>query len=84
VLKLLNSPTFSSYIGTNNSAVTSAVGGIVSNMDINVGKITGTTAEFEELFSNYISSNFITTKMLQADNADISELTAKIITVGGT
>jgi len=71
-------------MGTNNSAVTSAVGGIVSNMDINVGKITGTTAEFEELFSNYISSNFITTKMLQADNADISELTAKIITVGGT
>ena len=84
VLKLLNSPTFSSYMGTNNSAVTGSVGSIVSNMDINVGKITGTTAEFEELFSNYISSNFITTKMLQADNADISDLTAKIITVGGT
>lgn len=88
VLKLLNSPTFSSYMGTNNSAITGSIGGIatgiVSNMDISVGRITGTTAEFEELFSNYISSNFITTKMLQADNADIDELTAKIINVGGT
>lgn len=84
VLKLLNSPTFSSYMGTNNSAVTGSVGSIVSNMDISVGKITGTTAEFEELFSNYISSNFITTKMLQADDANIENLTAKIITVGGT
>ena len=96
VLKLLKNSTFASYMSnqvTNvGSTAISAVSGSIDNLvaqsmssaTINVGQITGTTGQFEALWSNYISSNFITTKVLNADNADIENLTAKIITVGGT
>ena len=92
ILKLLNSSTFANYMGSNNANITNGMSGTISSiatgivnaMDINVGRITGTSAEFEELFSNYISANFITTKLLHADQADFGELTAQIITVGGT
>ena len=53
-------------------------------MDISVTRITGTQAQFDELFTNYLKSNLIVTKMLNAQDADIENLTAKIITVGGT
>ena len=96
IMKLLNSSTFQGYMGSNNANITgstiNAVSGnietiaaqTISAMDINVGRITGTQAQFDELFTNYLKSNLIVTKMINAQNADIENLTAKIITVGGT
>ena len=96
IMKLLNSSTFQGYMGSNNANITgstiNAVSGnietiaadVINAMDINVGRITGTQAQFDELFTNYLKSNLIVTKMINAQNADIENLTAKIITVGGT
>ena len=96
ILKLLNSSTFQGYMGSNNANITgstiNAVSGniqtiatnVINAMDINVSRITGTQAQFDELFTNYLKSNLIVTKMINAQNADIENLTAKIITVGGT
>lgn len=96
IMRLLNNSTFASYMGNqvanvSGNAINAVSGSIdslvaqsINTVDINVSRITGTTAQFEALWSNYISSNFITTKVLNADNADIQNLTAKIITVGGT
>lgn len=100
IMKLLNSSTFQGYMGSNNANITgntiNAVSGniqtiaadIISAMDINVGRITGTQAEFDELFSNYIKSNLIVTKMLQATDADFQNMTTNsalvknVLTVG--
>lgn len=100
ILKLLNSSTFQGYMGSNNANITgntiNAVSGniqtiaadVISAMDINVGRITGTQAEFDELFSNYIKSNLIVTKMLQATDADFQNMTTNsalvknVLTVG--
>lgn len=88
VLKLLNSSTFQGYIGSNNAniagtAVSAVSGniesiatGVISAMDINVGRIVGTEAEFEEMFTNYLKSNLIVTKLITADSADFEDLTA--------
>lgn len=96
VLKLLNSSTFRNYMGSNNAniagtAVSAVSGnieqiatGVISGMDINVGRIVGDQAEFDEMFTKYLKSNLIVTKALNAENADIEHLTAKIIDVGGT
>ena len=100
IMKLLNSSTFQGYMGSNNANITgntiNAVSGniqtiaadVISAMDINVGRITGTQAEFDELFSNYIKSNLIVTKMLQATDADFQNMTTNsalvknVLTVG--
>ena len=96
IMKLLNSSTFQGYMGSNNANITgstiNAVSGnieqiaadTISAMDISVTRITGTQAQFDELFTNYLKSNLIVTKMISAQDADIENLTAKIITVGGT
>ena len=88
VLKLLNSSTFQGYMGSNNAniagtAVSAVSGniesiatGVISAMDINVGRIVGTEAEFEEMFTNYLKSNLIVTKLITADSADFEDLTA--------
>ena len=100
IMKLLNSSTFQGYMGSNNANITgstiNAVSGnietiaadVISAMDINVGRITGTQAQFDELFSNYIKSNLIVTKMLQATDADFQNMTTdsalvkNVLTVG--
>lgn len=96
VLKLLNNSTFSSYMGNQIANVSgnaiNAVSGSIDNLvaqsintvDINVDRIVGTTGQFEALWSNYISSNYIVSRVINAENASIQNLTAKIITVGGT
>jgi hypothetical protein len=96
IMKLLNSSTFQGYMGSNNanitgSTITAVSGNIeqiaadtISAMDINVTRIKGEQAEFDELFTKYLKSNLIVTKALNAENADIEHLTAKIIDVGGT
>ena len=96
VLKLLNSSTFQGYMGSNNanitgSTITAVSGNIqqiaadtISAMDISVTRIKGEQAEFDELFTKYLKSNLIVTKALNAEDADIEHLTAKIIDVGGT
>lgn len=96
VLKLLNSSTFRNYMGSNNAniagtAVSAVSGnieqiatGVISGMDINVGRIVGSQLEFDEMFTKYLKSNLIVTKALNAETADIEHLTAKIIDVGGT
>ena len=100
ILKLLNSSTFAGYMGSNNANITgqavNAVSGniqtiatnVINAMDINVSRITGTQAQFDELFSNYIKSNLIVTKMLQATDADFQNMTTNsalvknVLTVG--
>ena len=96
IMKLLNSSTFQGYMGSNNANITgstiNAVSGnieqiaadTISAMDISVTRITGTQAQFDELFTNYLKSNLVVTKMLNAEDANIEHLTAKIIEVGGT
>lgn len=88
ILKLLNSSTFKGYMGSNNANITgqavNAVSGnietiatgVINAMDINVGRITGTQAQFDELFSNYIKSNLVVTKLIQAESADFEDLSA--------
>lgn len=68
------------------SGISNIVGGIVADgiqaATINVDQITGNRAQFSTLFSNYIDSDYIVTRMLEADEATIGELTAEIIRVG--
>ena len=94
VLKLLNNSTFASYMGNQSANVSgnaiNAVSGSIDSLvaqsiqtvDINVGRIVGTQAQFEELWSDYISSNFIATKFLKADEAYIKELTTDVLSFG--
>lgn len=94
ILKLLNNSTFASYMGNQSANVSgnaiSAVSGSIDNLvsqsisaiTINVDQITGTSAQFEDLWSNYISSNFIATKFLDADEAYIRELTTDVLHFG--
>ena len=96
IMKLLNSSTFQGYMGSNNanitgSTITAVSGNIkqiaadtISAMDISVTRIKGEQAEFDELFTKYLKSNLIVTKMINAEDADIEHLTAKVIDVGGT
>lgn len=94
ILKLLNNSTFASYMGNQSANVSgnaiNAVSGSIDNLvaqsissvTINVDQITGTSAQFEELWSDYISSNFIATKFLDADEAYIRELTTDVLHFG--
>lgn len=100
IMKLLNSSTFQGYMGSNNANITgstiNAVSGnietiaadVINAMDINVGRITGTEAQFNDLFTNYLKSNLIVTKMLQATDADFQNMTTNsalvknVLTVG--
>jgi len=96
IMKLLNSSTFQGYMGSNNanitgSTITAVSGNIekiaadtISAMDISVTRIKGEQGEFDELFTKYLKSNLIVTKMINAEDADIEHLTAKVIDVGGT
>lgn len=60
-------------------AVTQIANGVISTAEINVGKITGTSGEFETFFSNYIDSDYITTQIVDASAANIGQITAAII-----
>lgn len=49
---------------------------------INVDQITGTSAQFQEMFSQYIGANYVATDLLEADDAYIGQLSTKVIEVG--
>lgn len=71
--------------GTDVGVVQGIVGEYVNTLalsadTINVGNITGTRGEFEELFANYLDANFIATRMLEADEARIKNLQAGLVT----
>lgn len=86
ILKLLNSPTFAKYSGAvtanQNLAASSIAADVVNSSYINVGKIVGSSAEFDELWADNLAANTVATKLLDADKAHIEDLTAEIITVG--
>lgn len=64
--------------------VSNLVSQFISAADINVGQITGTTAEFETLFSTYITGDYIVAETLKATSANFQRLTSEIIEVGKT
>lgn len=68
------------------NAVSGNIGTIVSDQIssayINVDHITGNTAEFNELFSKYIDTEYIVAEVMKAQDADIENLSARIIRVG--
>lgn len=90
IMKIINNGTFAGYMGTYmgnaSSAAIGATDTIVARQieacTINVDQITGTTAEFQELFADYIGANYLVTEILRADQASIADLSAEIITVG--
>lgn len=94
ILKLINNGTFSSYMGSFGTdatagaigAVSGSIPGLVDDAlsvaEINVTHIVGETAEFNELFSQYIDSEYVVTRVLNADEADIRNLSAEVIRVG--
>lgn len=49
---------------------------------INVGNITGTRGEFEDLFAEYLKADTIVTKLITAEEGEFDTLTANIIRVG--
>lgn len=94
IMRIINNGTFQSYqnsvIGESTAASISAVSGSIASLvaeqidavTINVEQITGTKAQFEQVFADYIESNYLVTRMLRADQAKFGELSAQVITVG--
>ena len=73
--------------GTNTATVQAIVGDYLNaiNIDattINVGNITGTTGEFENLFTKYLKADTVVTKLLDADEAKIKDLTVEVLRFG--
>ena len=94
IMKILRNGSFTNYMSGYQTTLTGetiqAVQGDIDNLvaqsmsavTINVDQITGTSAQFQEMFSQYIGANYIATEMLEADDAYIGNLSAKIIQVG--
>ena len=82
--------TQSAVIGNVTATTINAVQGRISQLVsdqidaayINVDHIVGTTAEFQQLFSDYIGADYLVAEMLRADEANIRDLTAEVIRVG--
>ena len=94
IMKILRNGSFTNYMNNYQTALTGetiqAVSGDIDSLvaqsmravTINVDQITGTSAQFEELFSQYIGANYIATRILEADEANIGKLSTKVIQVG--
>lgn len=62
--------------------VSSIVGDYLEYAKIKVGNLTGETGEFERLFANYLGADLIVSKIVNAEQATIEDLTASIFTAG--
>lgn len=86
VRKLINNNAFSGqmnniisgYIQANNGTVNNLVAQKIDAMDINVSKITGTTAEFDELFTKYIDADYINSRVVISDIGEFKDLSAQV------
>lgn len=91
IMKILRNGSFTNYMNNYQTALTgetiqavsgdidSLVAQSMSAVTISVDKITGTTAQFQEVFSDYIGANYLATTVLQADTATIKNLQAGLI-----
>ena len=94
IMKILKNGAFSNYMGNYQDSITGqavqAVSGNIDNLvaeslqsaTISVDKLTGTQAQFQEVFSQYIGANYLATRVLEADEAKIKDLSAEVIRVG--
>lgn len=86
VRKLINNNAFSGqmnniisgYIQANNGTVNNLVAQKIDAMNINVSKITGTTAEFDELFTKYIDADYINSRVVISDIGEFKDLSAQV------
>ena len=88
VMKLLNNGAFANYAAgsiMNAGTLDSLVVPTIHAAEINVGQITGTTGQFQEMFVNYLDADTIATRIISADNANFRNLIAGTInaTTGG-
>ena len=63
--------------------ISNIVADSIQSAEINVGHIVGDQADFETLFSTYIGAQQVVTKLLTADDANIGNLSAKMLNVSG-
>lgn len=82
VTSSLNAVSGSMTGGSLSGVVGNLVVGGIQAATIDVGQITGSRGQFEELFADYIDSEYIVTNLLEADEAYIKDLSADIIRVG--
>lgn len=69
-------------VAANSSGVSYLVGDYLKYAEINVGNITGDAGDFERLFANYLGADLIVAKLVNAEQAEIEELTTTIFTAG--
>lgn len=67
---------------TNNAEVNNLIQSYMDNTNVHVDHLSGTQAEFDTLFSGKLSSDAIITKLLQAEDADFNQVSAKVINAG--
>ena len=67
---------------TDTSAVNNLIQQYMGNTNVHVDHLSGTQAEFDTLFSGKLSSDAIITKLLQAEDADFNQVSAKVINAG--
>lgn len=91
IMKILRHGSFTNYMNSQQNTLTGdtiqAVQGNIDNLvaqsmsavTINVDQITGTTAQFQEVFSDYIGANYLATTVLQADTATIKNLQTGLV-----
>ena len=82
ILQLLQNNQFQTGVANMTAGVTgSIVANTIASQDINVGNLIGTSAQFDELFTNYLEANTIAAKLLTADNVQVNnQLSAKYVT----
>ena len=91
IMRILRNGQFTNYINSQQNTLTGdtiqAVQGDIDNLvaqsmsavTISVDQITGTTAQFQEVFSDYIGANYLATTVLKADTATIKNLQTGLI-----
>lgn len=88
ILRILNNSTFSSYMeGYQTRAISEAGESAVyqaSKAPIDVSRLEGSAQQFEDVIFKSVTADSVITHLLQADEANIRELTAELIRVGKT
>lgn len=69
-------------ISTNSASIANIVGDYLRYAEIEVDNISGDTADFERIFTNYLGADLIVSKIVNAEQAEIEDLTAAIFTAG--
>ena len=78
----VNNAISSDVVTANSANISSLVGDYLEYANIKVGNITGDSADFETLFANYLGADLIVSKIVNAEQAEIEELTAAVFTAG--